>query len=387
MSMLGAILYAQAIASPLLAASEGRIGHNWQSEFELPKVCLRAIDVNDSSLWTKCSTELKGMTIAHEFERERNIWLVVSELRQGDLNSAYDDFAPLLDFESWQNEDWSILILEGWLLNELNQYRKLDGLLSEVPPEHSDYSGSLIVRLNAYSLDAKQRKHTKLWQQIEPRTLDSWLWWHRGQHATGDNKGQYLQQAIQMYPADSRHFDNYARYLLKRDEPHQSMQILLEGLSTHPTSLSLTILAVAVSKEQRMLEWLEQQAMLFPEHTKIQWVLGSVYLSNDDKDQAWHRFVQTLKVGDSTSILEIALRKSYSKSLNYSEKWMDVLEIAMQFPTSKFWIEELLDSATGIEQTQMLSVHLQTLSPEEIEWIAPILEVFNDGLSTGIVHP
>ena len=136
------------------------------------------------------------MTTTPEFEREQNIWLVVSELRQGDLNSAYDDFAPLLNFESWQNEDWSILILEGWLLNELNQYRKLEGLLSEVPPEHSDYSGSLIVRLNAYSLDGRQRKYSKLWQQIEPRTLDSWLWWHRGQHVTGDHKGQYLQQAI-----------------------------------------------------------------------------------------------------------------------------------------------------------------------------------------------
>ena len=136
-----------------------------------------------------------------------------------------------------------------------------------------------------------------------------------------------------------------------------------------------------------MLEWLEQQATLFPEHTKIQWVLGSVYLSNGDKDKAWHRFVQTLKVGDSSSILEIALRKSYSNSFNYSEKWTDVLEISTQFPTSQFWIEELLDSTNSVEQAQILLAHLQSLNPEKVEWIGPMLEVLNGMLSSEVVHP
>lgn len=384
MSFLSTLFVTQAVASSLLAASEGRIGHNWQSDFELPKVCMRAIDLNESSRWTNCSSELRDMNPEPKYERERNIWLVVSELRQGDLNAAYDDFAPLLDFETWQSEDWSILILEGWLLNELNQYRKLDELLNEVPTEHSDYSGALIVRLNAYSLDGRQRKQEKLWRQIDPRTIDSWLWWHRSQHASDDQMGQYLEQAIQMQPADSRHFDTYAKYLLRKDDPKKSMRVLLQGLSKHPTSLSLTSLAVAVSKEQNMLEWLEQQVLLFPEHTKIQWVLGSVYLSNNNTEMAWHRFVQTLRVGDSSSILELALRKSYDPSLGYLSKWMDVFEIVQSFPESKFWLEVLLELSDDAEKKQRVMTHLQSLNPEQFEWADSILMQFNLSLEEEI---
>ena len=374
MILLSAILLTQAMASPLLAASEGRIGHNWQTEFALPKVCYRAIDFNERSFWANCSSELRDMTTEPKFERERNIWLVVSELRQGDLNAAYDDFAPLLDFDTWKNEDWSILILEGWLLNELNQYRKLEGLLSDVPREHADYAGSLIVRLNAYSLDGRQRKQEKLWQQIDPRTLDAWLWWHRSQHVSGDYKGQYLQQAIQTKPADSRHFNTYAKYLLRIDEPRQSMRILLQGLSAHPTSISLTSLAVAVSKEQNMLEWLEQQVLLFPEHTKMQWILGSVHLSNRDPDLAWNRFVQALNTGDSSLLLELSLRKSYSEAFTYPDKWADVFSIAQAYPENKFWIDSLLKLSEERDHRQEVLRHVQSLNKDKVEWVAEMIE-------------
>ena len=39
---------------------------------------------------------------------------------------------------------------------------KVGRTLSDVPREHADYAGSLIVRLNAYSLDGRQRKQEKL---------------------------------------------------------------------------------------------------------------------------------------------------------------------------------------------------------------------------------
>ena len=361
--LLGTVVF----AGDLFLASQGRIGQGWHSDFVVPNECLVAIDFDERNKWSQCSSTLRSSKTLPELERDRTMWLVVSELREHDLNAAYRDFAPLLEFDSWQYDDWRVLILEAWLLNEMQQGQKLETLLQDFPVDHLDYSGALIVQLNALTLDGKLRKRDKLWQGIDAQSMSPWLWWHRGQLEKPENKGHYLKQAVEMNKADAAHYKAYAKYLLNLKEPQSSLQVLVQGLSQFPSSLSLTSLAIAISKETDALEWLKQQATVFPEHTKIQWLLGSVHLSKKEYDQAWPLFTRALWSGDDSPLLKVALRNVYPHVKTYPEIWTDVQQVVSYIPTSQYWVEQWYELCTTETQREHVYIHLEDISSDSAD--------------------
>ena len=231
----------------LLAASQGRLGRGWTSDFLVPTSCEQAIDLDLPERWSDCSNEIRSTVVPKELERDRLMWLVVSELRERDMSSAYRDFAPLLDFDAWQDDDWRVLILEAWLLGELNEGQKLKPLLADFPPEHQDYTGALIVQMNAFERIGKIRQRDRMWHAISAHQMNPWLWWHRGQWSGDESPRISLRQASQMQHAGIQHFRSYARYLLAVKEYDEAMQVILTALSYHPNSISLSGLAMALS--------------------------------------------------------------------------------------------------------------------------------------------
>ena len=164
----------------LYEASQGRLGLELNA-LTVPADCKHSLDMSPTT-WVRCADSAHEYFVQNPNEYHYAMWAVVASLRAEQLDRAFDEFEPLLVFlqGEWDEEHWSIVLLEAWLLFEVGLHKEARTLLKKVPNDSADASGKHILLFTEWYAKKSNRLQERFWNRTAAEgLLTSWSWWHR----------------------------------------------------------------------------------------------------------------------------------------------------------------------------------------------------------------
>ncbi len=349
-------------SSLLFQATEGRLGLRVEIPIDAPSECIE-VENMDVDTWRSCSILWKLWQEKHQNEVIGHVWAVVSDLRSNDISEAYNDFEPILASlsDKWNDDNWSLVILEAWLLAEMGAKKNVPSLLDSIPSSHPDYLGSKIVYLNWLNSNKKVRQRDKVWDRTVLEHSSPWLWWHKAHWTSRKDEREFsLFQATQMRATLPLHYHSYIEHLRLNKQFTSAFTFTLQGLSRFPDSKLLFRSALTLTRTEAGQIELESRLEDFPEHTKLHLIKGMRCFGTQELGCAWSHLVTAKGLGDRSLLIEPLLMKMYSKTPN-NEKWDRLEEITLKALDTR-WLDKLvLFCSSNDEKNEMCLQHMESL--------------------------
>ena len=346
-------VYAQ--PASLYEASQGRLGLGLM-HVSVPSECEHTLDMSSTD-WLKCSQAAHEQFVLHPTEYHFAMWAVVAALRAERLDTAFDEFEPLLTFlqGEWRDEFWSIVLLEAWLLFEVDLQKEARTLLKEIPNDSVDASGKHIVLFTEWYARRSSRSQERFWNRTAADgLLTSWSWWHRvNLERHSEHQATLLQNMMHSSNVGQRHYLDFVRYHLQEQRWSTALNSALQGLTQYPNSEHLYKQAVIVARYDEGEAELDSLLTRFPEHTKALLVRSFICVMNQQFQMAWTILETARSYGESSQFFW-DLREEVSPQVSKEVHWQFLKEGFMTFPDEPSWLRKLEENArTDVELEEL----------------------------------
>ena len=357
-TVLGSV-FAQ--SASLYEASQGRLGLGVEGR-TVPEECKQSLEMSTED-WMKCSQSAHEQFVLHPNEYHFAMWSVVAALRSEQLDTAFDQFEPLLTFlqGDWQDEYWSIVLLEAWLLFEVGLQKEAHTLLKEIPSDSLDASGKSIVLFTEVYCMKSRWAQERFWSRTATSgLLTSWSWWHRANvERYPEDQATLLQNMMHSNYVGQRHYLDFVRFHLQEQKWSTALNSALQGLAQYPNSQHLYKLAVIVARHDEGEAELSQLLKRFPEHTKALLVQSFICAMNQQFQTAWSILETARSYGESSQFFW-DLREEVSHQLSKEVQWQFLKEGFSTFPDDSSWLQKLEENARTERQFEELKLLKQS---------------------------
>ncbi len=330
-----------ALGQSLLDASQGRIGRGvGVTTYEVPTECEGVF--GSQQAWLVCSNAWQEILTQNSSPQER-MWAITAALRAGDNDLAFREFEPLLTrLQDSEEDSWTYLILESWILSSLNLHQEALSLLKSVPESASDWEGRNIVYANILHRQRRFAKRDRFWKVgLREGYMGAWTWWHRAQWSNNvDTKKELLEKSLHLRDAKPVHFLALINLAIASEYWQYALDTTLVGLSLYPESKQLLQKGVVIAQQSDASIHLNEMVQRFPEHTKCRLLQGAVLLYQQDFQRAWQTFLIAQEMGESSKLFhsfKISTAMALSKQLHHQT----LLEAIALYPEQQSWKHQL----------------------------------------------
>jgi tetratricopeptide (TPR) repeat protein len=335
-----------AFGSMMLEASRGIIGRDSSHVMAAEEAykCVRL------QRWSECA--LLWSERAELGDSQRNdalIWSIICHMNANEYSEAYLLLGELILVV--EEVGWPLLLLEGWLLQELDGHREVVSLLKDYPSNDVDYIGSQILMMRSHQFMKRRRKANKVVEKIlQTGGADAWFWLEMSHFSSDEEKQIFLERSIRATNASNYQYIHLVNFYEEKQNFQMALRYGLEGMNLQKDANQLTyrMLKFASSKEGR--EVLLEQVEQVPQHSKAQVLLGLSLLSEEEYDQGIEHLKLGIEYGEKQLRTYETLIDACQKIGDEDQVW-EILDVAVvQHPNNEKLWEYFYDASVSEEQ-------------------------------------